>query len=73
MSSLKRGDHVEWNTSQGPTRGTVVRTVKAPVKIKGHVAEASPAHPEVEVRSDKSGAHAVHHPDALRKVRRDVD
>ena len=69
MSSLKRGDHVEWNTSQGPTRGTVVRTVEAPVKVKGHVAAASPANPEVEVRSDKSGARAVHHAEALRKVR----
>ncbi len=69
MSSLKRGDHVEWNTSQGPTRGAVVRTVEARTQVKGHVAEASPGHPEVEVRSDRSGAHAVHQAEALRKVR----
>ena len=69
MSRLKRGDHVEWNTSQGPTRGTVVRGVTAPTRIKGYTAEASPANPEVEVRSDRTGAHAVHHPDALKKVR----
>jgi len=72
MSKFKRGDHVEWNTSQGPTRGTVVRTVTAPVRVKGHQARASGDHPEVEVRSDKSGAHAVHQPDALRKVRGDA-
>ena len=73
MSRLKRGDHVEWNTSQGSTRGAVVRKVTRPVHVKGHTAEASRDNPGVEVRSDKSGAHAVHHPDALRKVRRDVD
>ena len=69
MSSLKRGDHVQWNTSQGPTRGTVVRTVKARTRVKGYVATASPDNPEVEVRSDKSGAHAVHRAGALRKGR----
>ena len=69
MSSLKRGDHVEWKTSQGPTRGTVVRTVTAPTHVKGWMAGASRDDPEVEVRSDKSGAHAVHRAGALRKGR----
>jgi hypothetical protein len=69
MTGLKRGDKVEWNTSQGPTTGTVVRRVTATAHVQGHEAKASPAHPEVEVRSDKSGAHAVHLAGALRKVR----
>ncbi len=69
MSTFKRGDHVEWNTSQGPTRGTVVGTVTHEKHVKGYTAKATPGHPEVEVRSDKSGAHAVHQPDTLRKVR----
>ena len=37
--------------------------------VKGYTAKASPDHPEVEVRSDKTGAHAVHRADALRKAR----
>jgi len=70
MTTLKRGDAVEWNTSQGPTQGKVVGPVTHARHVKGYTAKASPANPEVEVRSDKSGAHAVHHADALRKVRR---
>ncbi len=69
MASLKHGDKVEWNTSQGPTQGTVVRTVTSTTHVKGHVAKASAAHPEVEVRSAKSGKPAVHRADALRKAR----
>ena len=68
MASLKRGDKVAWNTSQGPTHGTVVGTVTSERHIDGYTAKASPTHPEVEVRSDKSGKHAVHKPGALRKV-----
>jgi hypothetical protein len=69
MSGLKRGDHVEWHTPQGPIRGTVVRSVTAHTHLKGWTAEASAAGPEVEVRRDKSGARAVHRARALRKVR----
>jgi hypothetical protein len=69
MTTLKHGDKVEWNTSQGPTRGTVVGTRTTPTHVKGYTAKASPAHPEVEVRSAKSGKAAVHKPESLKKVR----
>ncbi len=69
MTTLEHGDPVEWNTSQGPTRGRVVGRVTRTTRIKGYAAQASPSHPEVEVSSDKSGAHAVHRAGALRKVR----
>ena len=69
MASLERGDNVEWNASQGTTRGTVVGKVTSTTHVKGHTAKASAANPEVEVRSAKSGATAVHHADALKKVR----
>jgi hypothetical protein len=69
MAALERGDHVEWDTSQGRTRGTVVGKATATTRVKGWTARASRANPQVEVRSDKSGATAVHHPDALKKVR----
>ncbi len=69
MAGLKKGDKVEWNTSQGKTRGTVVGTVTSTTHIEGYTAKASPAHPEVKVRSDKSGKPAVHRAEALHKVR----
>ena len=69
MTDLKRGDQVEWNTSQGTTRGTVLGTVTAPTHVKGYTAQASTGHPEIRVRSAKSGAEAVHRAGALRKVR----
>lgn len=68
MTKLAKGDRVAWNTSQGPTTGTVVRQVTGTARVKGHVAKASADDPEVEVRSDKSGATAIHHPQALRKL-----
>ena len=69
MPAFKRGDKVEWNTSRGTTTGTVVRTVASTTRVKGHVARASAPHPELEVRSAKSGATAVHQAGALKKVR----
>jgi len=69
MATFNKGDKVEWNTSQGMTRGTVVGTVTGETHVKGYTAKASPAHPEVKVRSDKSGKPAVHRAEALHKAR----
>ena len=65
--SLKRGDRVEWNTSQGKTDGKVVRKLTSPTSVKGHEVKASDENPEYLVRSDKTGAEAAHKPDALRR------
>ncbi len=64
---LKPGEHVEWNTSQGKTQGVVTRKVTGTAKAGGHTAHATPAAPEYEVKSDKSGKTAIHRPDALKK------
>ena len=64
---LKKGDHVEWNTSQGPTTGTVQKKLTRPTDIQGHHVAASPGHPEYLVASDKSGKAAAHKPEALKK------
>lgn len=69
MSPLKRGDNVQWETSQGKTKGKVVRKLTSPSKIKGHTVAASPDDPEYLVTSDKTGAKAAHKPGALKKVR----
>jgi hypothetical protein len=63
----KTGDKVEWETSQGKTRGTVERKITGKTKIKGHVANASKDDPQFVVKSDKTGAEAAHKPESLRK------
>jgi hypothetical protein len=67
MTLPKKGDKVSWGTSQGETHGTVEKVVTTTTKVKGHVAKATKDHPEVLVRSDKTGKEAVHKPDALKK------
>ncbi|HEX8432640.1 MAG TPA: DUF2945 domain-containing protein [Longimicrobium sp.] len=64
---LKKGDHVEWDTPQGETHGTVERKVTSRTQIKGHTVAASEENPEYIVKSDKSGKLAAHKPEALRK------
>lgn len=63
----KPGDHVRWNTPQGETHGTVDKIVTGTAKAGGHTAHATQKHPEVQVRSDKSGKTAIHKPEALKR------
>ena len=66
--TFRPGDRVEWNTSQGTTRGRVKRKLTERTEIKDHDVAASPENPQFLVVSDDSGAEAAHKPDALRKV-----
>lgn len=66
--SLKAGDKVSWETSQGETHGKVVKKITGTAHVKGHVAKATKDHPEFKVKSDKSGDVAIHKPEALKKV-----
>lgn len=65
--SLKAGDRVAWDTSQGETVGKVKKKLTAPMKIKGHKVAASKENPEYLVQSEKSGKLAAHKPTELRK------
>jgi hypothetical protein len=67
---IKAGDKVEWNTSQGPTSGTVKKKLTRPTDIKGHHVAASADDPQYLVQSEKSGGLAAHKPGALRKKAR---
>ena len=68
MTTLpKKGDKVSWGTSQGKTEGTVEKIVTSTTKVKGHTAKATKEHPEVLVKSSKSGKEAVHKPEELKK------
>ena len=64
---LKPGDKVRWGTSQGETHGTVEKKVTGTTRVKGHVAKASKDEPQFQVKSDKTGAKAVHKPEELKK------
>jgi hypothetical protein len=64
---LKKGDKVEWETSQGKTHGTVEKKQTSATQIKGHKVAATTDNPEYIVKSDKTSAKAAHKPEALKK------
>ena len=64
---IKVGDEVAWDTSQGETKGKVLRKLTSTTKVKGHTAKATKDEPQYLVRSAKSGARAAHHPGELKK------
>ena len=66
--TLKAGDKVRWDHSQGTTEGKVVRKLTRPMQIKGHKVAASKDNPEYLVDSGKTGAKAAHKPGELRKA-----
>jgi hypothetical protein len=65
---LKTGDKVEWETSQGKTRGTVEKKQTGATRIKGHKVAASKDEPQYIVKSAKSGKKAAHKAEALKKT-----
>lgn len=65
---LKKGDQVEWNTSQGKTKGTVEKKLTKPTEIKEHHVAASQDNPEYLVKSAKIGKEAAHKPESLKKA-----
>jgi Protein of unknown function (DUF2945). len=67
--TLKKGDKVEWETSQGKTNGTVKKKLTSPTKIKTHKVAASSDDPQYLVESSKSGSKAAHKPEALKKIK----
>jgi len=64
---LKKGDRVEWKTSQGKTTGRVEKRLTSATKIKGHKVAASDENPEYLVKSEKSGKRAAHKPGSLQR------
>jgi hypothetical protein len=66
---LKKGDKVEWETSQGKTQGVVKKKLTSPTKIKDHKVSASKENPEFLVETTKSKKKAAHKPASLKKVK----
>ena len=65
MSDFKKNDKVSWNTSQGPTHGTVQEKRVKDFEFDGKHFTASTEEPAYIVKSDKSGAKAAHKGSAL--------
>lgn len=65
MTDFARGDAVSWNTSQGPTHGTVQERRVRDFQHAGQHFTASAQEPAYIVKSDKSGALAAHKGTAL--------
>ena len=65
---LKKGDHVRWNSDVGLVQGVVVRKHTKDVEFDGRMRRCSPEEPQYEVKSDKTGALAMHKADALHRV-----
>lgn len=67
--TLSVGDSVSWGSEEGRIRGKVTQVHHKPLTLAGHHFIASTEDPRYEVRSDKTGAHAVHKGAALRKLK----
>jgi hypothetical protein len=68
--TLKPGTKVIWDSSQGEIHGTVKEKVTSTKNVKGHSAKATKDDPQYVVASDKTGAEAIHKPDALHLARK---
>jgi len=65
MSDFKKNDNVSWNTSQGPTHGTVQEKRVKDFEFDGQHFTASTDEPAYIVKSEKTGAKAAHKGSAL--------
>ncbi|MFZ1165115.1 DUF2945 domain-containing protein [Mycobacterium sp.] len=60
------GDNVEWKSHGQNVKGTVEEKITDDRKAAGRTVRASEDNPQYRVTSDKTGADAVHKPEALR-------
>jgi hypothetical protein len=64
---FRKGDKVEWKSHGHDVTGTVEEKVTDDQKAAGRKVRASKDDPQYRVTSDKTGADAVHKPDALKR------
>jgi hypothetical protein len=66
---FKKGDHVHWRSSGGPSNGVVIKVHTKDFMFKGVQHRASKEEPQFEVKSDKSGDTAAHKAEALTMIK----
>jgi hypothetical protein len=64
---FSKGDKVTWKSHGKNVKGTVEEKITDDQKAAGRQVRASEDDPQYRVVSDKTGADAVHKPDALRR------
>jgi hypothetical protein len=64
---FRNGDKVEWKSHGQNVTGTVVEKITDHRESAGRTVRASEDEPQYRVTSDKTGADAVHKPDALKR------
>ncbi|MFF7341938.1 DUF2945 domain-containing protein [Streptomyces sp. NPDC008163] len=64
---LSHGDDVTWKSHGQEIEGPVTRKFDKRAEAAGRTVDASKDEPQYEVKSDKTGATAVHKPESLRK------
>ncbi len=64
---LRTGDKVEWKSHGQNVKGTVEGKITHDGQVAGRKVRASKDDPQYRVASGKTGADAVHKPDALRR------
>jgi hypothetical protein len=68
-NEFKKGDKVEWRSHGTTVRGTVEDKITSDTESAGRTVRPSRDEPQYKVRSDKTGADAVHKPAALRRAK----
>ncbi len=68
MEPFKVGDHVTWNSDVGHVTGRITKVHVKDIEFLGKTRRASREAPQYEVQSDKTGALAMHKPEALKRV-----
>jgi hypothetical protein len=67
--TLKRGDHVAWNSEAGRVSGVILKKVVSDTLFKGYVHHATRDEPQYLIRSDKTDHVAIHKARALTRLR----
>ena len=74
QKTFRKGDAVKWSTSQGETRGKVVKKLTSTTNVsnepsqKGTTVKATKDDPYYLVESNKTGKRAAHKPESLKKA-----
>ena len=64
-TEFKNGDRVRWDAGNESSVGTVERKITSHTEAAGRTVRASEDEPQYLVKSETTGATAVHKPDAL--------
>ena len=62
---FKNGDRVRWDAGNESSVGTIERTITSHTEAGGRTVKASKDEPQYLVKSEKTGATAVHKPESL--------